>query len=319
VQAANLFLATGSRTGRPVPPDLYDENLPVKDFLKELPGYYRTYVFSAGLGLPDVGFRQKDGMMHGFGFATDYEALIPARYGAFLSRVLYAAHLPEFTGRYPLFSGSRWSMIGLTSTKYFIADRWHPASNFLQARPEHAPALPDFHEIYGNESLGVYEAREVMPRAYLVPGARIVEGPDRALYALTDPTFDATKEVVLEETPSEQPPAETHTDMLDSAEITEYRPEEVTVETFASQPRYLVLTDAFYPGWKASVNGVETTVYRANYLFRAVLLPPGTNTVRFSYRPASFRIGALSSALCASGLAVLFVVNARSKRPRRRR
>jgi len=60
-------------------------------------------------------------------------------------------------------------------------------------------------------------------------------------------------------------------------------------------PGYLVLTDTFYPGWRAYVDGVETPIYQANYLFRAVPLNAGDHEVRFVYRPKSFAVGAALS------------------------
>jgi uncharacterized membrane protein YfhO len=47
----------------------------------------------------------------------------------------------------------------------------------------------------------------------------------------------------------------------------------------------LVLTDAWHPGWRATVDGREQPVYRVNYLFRGVFLEPGTHTILLSYGP----------------------------------
>ena len=53
----------------------------------------------------------------------------------------------------------------------------------------------------------------------------------------------------------------------------------------------LVLTDSYYPGWKARVYETEVPIARANYGFRAVALPPGKHVVTFRYEPATFRVG----------------------------
>ena len=55
----------------------------------------------------------------------------------------------------------------------------------------------------------------------------------------------------------------------------------------------LFLADLAYPGWKAYVDGQETPIYRANYLFRSVFVPAGRHTVEFAYRPRSSRLGLL--------------------------
>jgi uncharacterized membrane protein YfhO len=57
------------------------------------------------------------------------------------------------------------------------------------------------------------------------------------------------------------------------------------------------LSDLYFPGWQASVDGADTPIYRANYTFRLIEVPAGRSTVEFRYRPTSFLIGAILSAL----------------------
>jgi uncharacterized membrane protein YfhO len=56
-----------------------------------------------------------------------------------------------------------------------------------------------------------------------------------------------------------------------------------------------VLSDVYYPGWVATVDGVETPIHRTNYAFRSVSVPAGDHIVTFTYRPASFRYGIYGS------------------------
>jgi len=73
--------------------------------------------------------------------------------------------------------------------------------------------------------------------------------------------------------------------------------------------RLLVNIDAFYPGWRAYIDGQRTEIYRANDVFKAVLAPPGRHRIRFVFRPVSVTAGLIVSlitlaAICA-GLIVL--------------
>ena len=68
-------------------------------------------------------------------------------------------------------------------------------------------------------------------------------------------------------------------------------------------PAFLLLTDAYYPGWTASVNGEPTAVRRADVMFRAVPMPAGESTVVFEYRPDW-----LPAALIAGGIGWLLAV-----------
>ena len=77
-------------------------------------------------------------------------------------------------------------------------------------------------------------------------------------------------------------------------------PNRVIMRTDVAQPGYLVLADAFYPGWRATVDGEAAEILSANHAFRAVALDGGQHTVVFQYDPLSFRLGAwitLGSAL----------------------
>jgi uncharacterized membrane protein YfhO len=69
----------------------------------------------------------------------------------------------------------------------------------------------------------------------------------------------------------------------------------------------VVLTDHFYPGWQALVDGVPRPIYKANLESRAVYIPKGAHLIEFNFEPESLKIGFL---LCALGcaFAVLLLV-----------
>ncbi len=78
----------------------------------------------------------------------------------------------------------------------------------------------------------------------------------------------------------------------------------------------LVLTDVYFPGWQAIVDGRSTPVRRVDYLLRGVAVSPGRHTVEFRYRPTSWRVGWMLSGLTLIGLVVLLLLTRRgSRRP----
>jgi hypothetical protein len=92
-----------------------------------------------------------------------------------------------------------------------------------------------------------------------------------------------------------------------SARITRYTPDLIEVETDIPAPGWLVLSEIWYPGWQATVNGVPRPVERANGLLRAVYLEkPGQHRIGLSYQPATVVWGNWLSGL-ASGLLVLLL------------
>lgn len=161
----------------------------------------------------------------------------------------------------------------------------------------------------------VYRNDRVLPRAFLADEWQRLAGDD-ARRALRSGSFDMTRMVLLEHDLPPGPMVQRGSAAPGRATVVRYEPGRVTVETEADAARLLVLTDTFFPGWIAMIDGARTEILRANYAFRAVVVPPGRHAAEFRYRPASFRVGA---GLSAAGLlcAVLLVsIRPRGRRPR---
>ncbi len=82
-------------------------------------------------------------------------------------------------------------------------------------------------------------------------------------------------------------------------EIVALEPERVVLRTRGGEPAIVVLTDAYFPGWQATVDGEPAALLRANLNFRAVPVPAGEHEIEMRYRPASLRRG-LGLALVAA-------------------
>jgi hypothetical protein len=162
----------------------------------------------------------------------------------------------------------------------------------------------------------IYENLDVLPRAFLVGQAAWAGGNDSALERMKTRDFDPTLEVVLignGTSPSQDLSAASPRQV----KINSYRPERVDLTVMAESDGWLVLSDAYYPGWEAEVDGQAVPIERADVLFRAVPLQSGTHHVVFSFRPGSIRNGLLISGislvLCLL-TARLLTVRARSRR-----
>jgi uncharacterized membrane protein YfhO len=75
----------------------------------------------------------------------------------------------------------------------------------------------------------------------------------------------------------------------------------LALQVEVAEDNLLVLSDTYYPGWKAFVNGKKTKIYRADYNFRAIPLTAGTHRVEFVYDPISFELGAGATLLGIMG------------------
>lgn len=147
----------------------------------------------------------------------------------------------------------------------------------------------------GDPGFNIYENTRVLPRAFIVNDAQPAPSHAAALDAIHAPSFDPSKSVVVETADRRLPTAANMTPVNrqpPTVNIVGYGPNEILMDTNSANAGVLVLSEIYYPGWRAWVDGHETPVMRADYLFRAVELPAGTHRVRFAYDPAWFKIGA---------------------------
>ena len=131
----------------------------------------------------------------------------------------------------------------------------------------------------------VYENSDAFPRAFIVPEAAPLPNHD---VLATLKTTDFRQRVLLEGAVSELTKKQGE---FRQARISAYTPNRIAVDVADSREGYLVLADVWFPGWTCTVDGQATTIYRANYLFRAVELPPGAREVVFTFAPRSYRWG----------------------------
>lgn len=159
-----------------------------------------------------------------------------------------------------------------------------------------------FKLIYRDNMYEFYENTQVFPRAFLVGQYRIVENPEKIMSLMFDDSFDLKKEIILEEDPVIN---KTEGD-IGKVKIVSYQPNNIEISVEAKSRALLFLADSYYNGWKATIDGKNASVLRADYAFRAIPVNAGMHTVRFYYDPWSFKSGVYLSVLGLMGL--LFIV-----------
>ncbi len=140
----------------------------------------------------------------------------------------------------------------------------------------------------------IYRNRDFLPRAYFVREVRCVESDDEALKLMADVGFEPSRLAILD-APEKACAAANRTDVNASVKIVKYEPERIELMTQSDEDAYLVLSDSYYPGWKAKVDGVDVPIVRADVLFRAVEVPRGQHKVEFVYDPWTWKAGAAIS------------------------
>jgi hypothetical protein len=227
------------------------------------------------------------GMLYGFEYFQDLDALGRRSYSDFLG---FINSLP---------ADRRGKLLRAVNVKYVVA--------FHSLEVKGLELVREFPEHYSK----LYEVTDAVPRAYVAAHAIYDLDPKSTLERMTSDSFDPLRDVILD--------APVHLErkgvFQSNAAIKVYENNRVLIDVQLSEPGVLVLTDAFYPGWKVFVGGKEQTIRRANYLFRAVELPAGNHRVEFVYDPISFKIGLMISSLTVAFLiAVPLVGMIRRKR-----
>ncbi len=181
--------------------------------------------------------------------------------------------------------------------------------------PAEKPAPADWQKAFTGDKVAFYQpSRPPLSRAFVVGAAESVAGPGAAFDRIKAPDFDPAKVVYLQGAvqPTATDPA------AHAATVTANGTDGVTVRVTTGGAGYLVLSDAYYPDWRATVDGHDTTILQADLAFRAVYLPGGgDHTIVFRFRPTWWVIGWLIAALTAFGTIALLVLVPWMRRRRR--
>jgi len=158
------------------------------------------------------------------------------------------------------------------------------------------------------QGVWIYENANVLPRAFLVHHVTVT-GKDELLDTLHDGSFNWYHSAVLTEALPAQQQAQLATAPRRSNSqvmVVDYQLHEVTVRVETDAAGLLVLSDAYYPGWQATVDGEPATIHQTNAALRGVFIPKGTHQVQFQFRPAILRTGLILAG--ASVLAALLFI-----------
>jgi hypothetical protein len=153
--------------------------------------------------------------------------------------------------------------------------------------------IPGLNLIFA-DGVKIYRNDAVLPRAYVVSQARVISDDQKLLAELLSQTFDARRTVLLRPAQSQESISYSSIPSypLSLTSLSpEYSPNAVKIKVSLDRDGCLVLSDTYYPGWRAYVDGEEREILRANYAFRAVSLESGQHTVLFKYNPPSFKMG----------------------------
>ncbi len=248
-------------------------------------------------------FNANVGMYYGWHDLRGYDSVIPRQYVALMDRIAPQADELLYNRIAPLYSRPGGDV-------YAVLD--HPLLDLLNVKyvlTEHYIPNPGWVEVYRDESIGVYENLSVFPRVWIVPEAQVVPVEEQPLAA-----SDLRRVVFIEETPSAAHALIPGSAQIAEAQISRYTANDLFIDINLSDRGWLVVGDAYFPGWQAYLrpfggdesDEVSLPLYRANGGLRAVYLEQaGQWTVRMVYSPMSFKLGLYVSFLATMTLVLL--------------
>ncbi len=141
--------------------------------------------------------------------------------------------------------------------------------------------------------------KDFLPKASLVPDSEVL-GRSEALKRLTDAHWNPRASVLLslaepgEKEPGMQgdltspdavafpPPSASRAD-VDRVDLEKYTPTEINLNVESTRNAFVLINDYYDHDWQVQVNGQDAPLLRADYVMRAVTVPPGTSTVTMRY------------------------------------
>lgn len=196
----------------------------------------------------------------------------------------YAASVPASLWAHDIFSPRVQDILGI---RYYLGKK---------------PARPEQREVFqGQSGDKIFENPSVFPRVWAVHGSRKMAGETQARNLLADPGFDALHNVF---TVAENPPRLAAC-AGDEVSMPHHEPNYVRIDARMQCRGMVILTDTWFPGWRATVDGKRAKIERAYGMVRGVVVEQGNHTIEMRYRPVSVYVGAALS-LIACGIVVGF-------------
>lgn len=144
-----------------------------------------------------------------------------------------------------------------------------------------------------------------LPRAIMISGVHFARTEQEVLDSLKSPTFDYRGIAVIEKEP---PFSITRQTNPGKVTINEYKNNSISLLTESKGNGFLLLSEIYYPGWNAYVDGNKSDVCRTDYCLRGVFVPAGNHTVVLRFEPSSFAKGTWGTLttllVCIAGIVV---------------
>lgn len=135
-----------------------------------------------------------------------------------------------------------------------------------------------FNKVFEEGSTKVYQSPTVLNRAFFIGKTIAAKDKQEAINLMFDNKFPLKFRAVVEGGDSQSLSRDWS---VGKSQITKYEENRVEISTDNKGEGFLILTDSYYPTWKATIDGKLTKIYLTDYNFRGILIPKGEHKVIF--------------------------------------
>lgn len=182
------------------------------------------------------------------------------------------------------------SLIDLLNTKFILTFDEIKNQNFIK--------------VFQEGETKTYLNKNALPRAYFVDEVVKKENDVQELTQLLDSNFN------ISHSATSQDFSFAKSTVNAQVTIQSYEDQRIKLKTLQDKKAPMILSNIYYPGWKAFIDGKEAKVHKVNFIFQSILIPSGSHLVEFKYQPESFYYGLylsmLGSVITIISLAILW-------------
>ncbi len=223
-------------------------------------------------------------MIYGLATPDAYEPLYIKRYVDFYTWLTKREDYPVGFVMHPMHHFDK-ALADFSNVKYFITSA---ANDQLEKNPAYG-------KIFDGVDYRVYRNRDAMSRAFLVHKAHFARNSEEAAAYIRAFPDRLKHEIVLTLNVQNPPTVSSQKSASDLVYIKKYEPNRVEIDVHAESAGFLVISDTYYPGWRAWVDGKKQPILLADYAFRGISIPQGNHNLILRYEPKSLAMGTAAS------------------------
>lgn len=241
-------------------------------------------------------------MEYGIETVEGYDAVYPLNFAKYVSAINYSAANEPLPGRYGIINNINSNLIDIANVKYILAlKRKANGEVSPDGKIEQKYQNKKFRPIFTDKSVVILENTQALPRAMMFYDWEVDSNYDSTMTTLIN-DFPIDKKLIL----AKDPGIERSFEATSSVSLSSYKQGKINLTT--NKPGILFISDAFFPRWKAYVDGQEGKIFVVNNNFIGVpVSTSGAHVVELKYYPDSFKYGLYISGVSLLALLAILI------------